>query len=135
VSGDAHRGDHDVAYYEAAIENTVALVATVGSLTETPDDGGALPPGRYLIQALALADDQVVWVHVGKFVKGTALAPGAPTAAGEKRFPLTATIVAIETHCLAGYSDRIAAQVSTGANVTLYISRVSTQVQKSNQRA
>ena len=127
MSAAAHRGDHDIAFYEAAIENTAALTATSAGLTETADSLGALPPGRYLIQAVGLAQNQVCWVHVGKFVKGEPLAPASPTAPGEKRFPLTSAIVAVESHVLRGYSDRIAVQLSIGASLTVYLSRVSTE--------
>jgi len=130
VSSSAHGGNHDQAFFEAAIENTAALTASVGSLAETSDTGGALPPGRYLIQAPGIAGTQVVWVHVGPFVKGAPLAPANPVGAGTRRFPLTAAIVAIETHCLGGYSDRIAVQLSSGAAVPVYITRVSTEVRK-----
>jgi len=135
VSASAHSGNHDQAFYEAAIENTVELTATTGSLSATPDAGGALPPGRYLIQSVGLAAGQVVWVHVGPFERGVPLAPSSPVAAGERRFPLTETIVALEAHLLGGYSDRVAVQLSSGSNVTVYISRVSTEVMKSNKRA
>ncbi len=135
MSGSAHRGDHDIAFYEAAIENTFSLSVTTGALAESPTDAeGPLPPGRYLIQAVGLNSNQVCWIHVGKFVKGTPLAPDAPTGPGTKRFPLTTTIVAIETHCIQGHSDRIAAQLNAGLGVTVYISRVSSQVRKSNVR-
>lgn len=130
MSASAHRGDHDIAFYEAAIENTAALTAVAGSLAETSDDNGPLPPGRYLIQAPDIGLGQVVWVHVGKFTKGAPLTPSSPIAAGEKRFPLTTAIVAVETHVLGGYSDRIATQLNAGPDVTLYISRVSSEVRK-----
>jgi hypothetical protein len=127
MSAGAHRGDHDIAFYEAAIEDTFTLTATTSGLTEAPSDAdGPLPPGRYLIQVRGISSTQVVWIHVGKFVKGAPLAPSNPIGPGTRRFPLTSAIVAIETHCLKGYSDRISAQVSTGASVPVYISRVST---------
>jgi hypothetical protein len=139
MSGSAHGGNHDVAFYEAAIEETYVATATVGSLVEfNSDAAGALLPGRYLVQVVGLAAGlpaQVAWVHVGKFVSGTALSPLNPVAAGTKRFPLTATIPAVEFHVLGGYSDRAAVQIGTGSDVTCFLSRVSTEVRKSNRRA
>jgi len=136
MSAAAHRGDHDIAFYEAAIENTFTLNAIVGALTEAPTDlDGPLPPGRYLIQLVGASDAAVIaWVHVGKFVAGTPLAPANPVAAGTKRIPLSpSSIIAIETHALQGYSDRIAVQ-SVGGTVTVHITRVSNEARKSDIR-
>jgi len=130
VSASAHRGDHDVAFYEAAIENTVGLTASAGVLTQTVDTDGPLPPGRYLVQAVGLGATQVCWVHVGPYVNGTLLTPLGPTGPGARRFPLTSTIVAIETHILRGYSDRVGVILNAGAAVSVFLSRVSTEARK-----
>jgi hypothetical protein len=138
VTASAHSGDHDKAFYEAAIEETFGATATSASLTNVnTDDDGALVPGRYLLQAAGtLVPGQTLWVHRGRFTAGTALSPiGGAAVAGPARFPLTATIVALEFHVLGGYSDRIAVQLGSGSDVTVYLSRVSSAVRKSNRRA
>jgi hypothetical protein len=136
MSASAHGGNHDQAFYEAAIEETFEAAAATGVLTPfNADTDGALAPGRWLVQVRGLAATQEVWVHVGPFVAGTPLAPVAPTAAGTKRFPLTSSIVGLEFHVLNDYSDRVAVQLNSGASVACFLSRVSTRVQKSNRRA
>jgi len=134
--GTAHSGNHDIAFFEAAIEETLGAVAGTGALTSVnTDDDGPLRAGRYLVQAVGISGSQVVWVHVGKYVVGTPLTPAAPTAPGLKRFPLTSAVAGVETHCLGGYSDRMAVQVSSGSSVQVYVSRVSNEVRKSGTRA
>lgn len=125
MSSAAHRGDHDVAFYEAAIKESYVL--SVGtSLVQTSDADGPLRPGRYLIQLVNPSSDTALcWVHVGKFAKGTALAGG--TGAGRNRIPLSRqAIVAVETHVLKDDSDRIGAEMTAGS-ATLIITRVSTE--------
>jgi len=128
MSAGAHRGDHDIAFYEAAIEETRSLAVTT-TFAQLPDEDLGLEPGRYLIQlATASSDTSFCWVHLGAFEKGVTL--GGTAAPGRRRFPLSrSTIVAIESHVLEGYSDRLGAIMSAGTG-TLYISRVSTRIPK-----
>lgn len=128
MSANAHRGDHDIAFYEAALEETRELGVTT-AFAQFSDAAGPLTPGRYLIQlAVASSDTAFCWVHLGKFEKGENL--GGTAAAGRRRFPLSrSTVVAIESHVLGGYSDRLGAIMSAGSG-TLYVSRVSTAIPK-----
>jgi hypothetical protein len=132
VSGNAHRGDHDIAFYEAAIEETRELSVTDAGENLDEDDG-ALRPGRYLIQFLQSSGPggpvtATCWVHVGPWKNG----PLTPTLGpGPRRIPLSANgIAAVETHVLADYSDRIAAIMTAAATGILYITRVSTEIRK-----
>ena len=127
MSGNAHRGDHDVAFYEATIGETREL-AVSDAYAQLPDDDGPLAPARYVIQLVALSDDNaVVWVHVGPFGEGDL---GGAAGPGNSRFPLSSGVVA-ETHVLEGESDRIGAIADTpGVTARLFISRVSTVVRK-----
>lgn len=128
MSASAHRGDHDIAFYEAAIEETRSLAVTAG-FTQLSDEDGALVPGRYLVQlAAASSDTAFCWVHVGEFVKTESL--GGTAGPGRARFPLSrSTVVAVEFHVIGGYSDRLGAIMSAGTG-TLYVSRVSTATPK-----
>ena len=124
----AHRGDHDIAFYEAVIEETRSLDVTAAG-EETPDDDGALTPGRYLVQFFQTSGPTtaICWLHVGVFKEGV-LGPTAEP--GNKRFPLSASsIIAIEFNVMTDENDRIAGIMSEGAG-TLFISRVSTETRK-----
>ena len=123
MSSSQHRGDDDIAFFQADIGETRLLAAISGSATQLPTAGGALPPGRYLIQATDISDaGALVWVGVGAF--GTTISLTA--AAGHRRIPLSSgAILAIETNVRKGDSDQIAVRTSAGtANV--FISLVST---------
>jgi len=125
----SHRGDHDIAFFEAAVEETRKVTVTAAGLTQFPDADGPLTPGRYLIQAVGISAGQDCWLHVGQFAAGVALAPAiGPVVGGPKRFPLTTSVPAIETHVLSGYSDQMAFQLSAGANIVVYVTRVSTAI-------
>lgn len=128
MSSSAHRGDFDIGFYEAAIEETHSVTAAIGALTNLPSAvDGALRPGRYLIQLSNPVAGSVVWVHVGAFDATVPLAPVNPVAAGTKRIPLSsAGVLAVEYQALAGFSDRIAVQ-ATGNATTVFVSRVSTE--------
>jgi hypothetical protein len=123
--GGAHDGNDDIQFYHAAIEHTFEAAIGAGGLTQVPTDlEGALPPGRYLAQAL-ITGAGVMWLHVGKFDTAVPLAPSAPTGAGVRRIPLSSKCAcAIEFNVVKGHNDRIAAQMSTGAG-TLFVTRVS----------
>ena len=131
MSDAAHRGDHDIAYYEATVGETAALTT---SAADTPaflndDDAAALLPARYLIQVAAVSDPAVVvWVGFSPFVRGEA--PASVAGAGPKRVPLSqSTIIAIETHVLEDTDDRVTVE-STGGTATVYVTRVSTVVRR-----
>ncbi|MCH9836988.1 hypothetical protein K0U83_15080 [bacterium] len=128
MSSSAHRGDFDIGYYEASIEETHSVTAAVGALTNAPAAAeGALRPGRYLVQLSNPTAGTVVWVHVGAFDAAVPLAPANPIAAGTRRIPLSSSgVLAIEFQALTGYSDRIAVQ-AVGNAATVFISRVSSE--------
>lgn len=128
MSDSAHRGDHDIAFYEAAIEETRALAVT-NVFSQFSDAEGPLVPGRYLIQLVSSSvSTAFCWVHLGKFEKGVSLAGTA--LPGPRRVPLSrSTVVAVETHVLANYSDRLGAIMTAGSG-QLYVTRVSTKVGK-----
>ena len=123
-----HRGDHDIAFYEAALEETYELGVST-AFDETSDDDGPLIPGRYLIQLVApTSSATLAWVHAGAFEKGASL--GGTADAGTKRFPLSGDgVKAVEFHVLKGYSDRIGVIAEAGTG-RLLISRVSTRTDK-----
>lgn len=133
MSSAAHRGDHDIAFYEAAIEETHRLDVTA-TYSQLPDVDGPLRPGRYLIQLFNPSNDTAVcWVHVGKFEKAVSLAGTA--GPGVRRVPLSKqAIIAIETHVLVGHSDRIGAIMSAGTG-TLFVTRVSSETRTGYKRA
>lgn len=131
MSDGAHRGDHDIAFYEATIGETLAHTtsgpATPGFLND--DDAGALTPARYLIQVAAVSDPAVVvWVGFSEFEAGAT--PASIAAAGLKRIPLSqSTIIAIETNVLEAEDDRVTIE-STGGTATVYVTRVSTVIRR-----
>jgi len=122
MSGSAHRGDDDIAYFEAAIEETVALAATVAG-AQTTDNYGALTPGRWLIQAQAFSvATALCWVQVGAFVKGSPIS--LASGAGLKKYPLSDKLPAIEFNIRKGVDDRVGVIMSAGTADVL-LSRVS----------
>lgn len=120
----AHEGEDDRAFFHAAIERTYPALAATAAGEQLGDDVGALPPGRYLIQAINFADSaDICWVHVGKFIEGTPIALSA--GPGKDKVPLNPSgAIAIETNVVAGHSDRIGAIMSAGT-CTVFITRVS----------
>ncbi len=124
MSGAAHRGDDDIAFYAADIGITFHLSATSGSPVQTTDAEGPLPEGRYIIQALNISTDSaLVWIGFGAFEQSTTLALTA--GVGTRRIPLSAGgLIAVETNILKGYSDRVAAITSAGA-ADVYLTLVS----------
>lgn len=128
----AHEGNDDIAFFHAAIERTYEPIAVTTSGTDQlGDDVGALPTGRYLIQAVNFSDTTAIcWVHVGKFEEGAALPMNA--GAGSKKVPLTPSgAVAIEYNVVKEVNDRIGAVLSAGT-CTLLITRVSRTSEKVN---
>lgn len=123
MSGSAHRGDDDIAFFAAAIEETRLIAASPASAS-FPDADGALVPGRYLIQILgASASSVVVWIQMGKFEKGVPLT--ASVGPGLKRVPLSPSgIIAIEVNVVKEDNDRIAV-VTAGGTASVYITRIS----------
>ncbi len=129
MSGSAHRGDHDVAFYEAAVEETIELSLST-AFTQTPDSNGPMTAGRWLIQLYNPGQNAICWVHEGIFVEGVPLAPSSPTSAGLRRIPLSIrSVIAFETHVLPNYSDRIGAILTQGTAL-LWLTRVSTATRK-----
>lgn len=129
--GNAHRGDHDIAFYEATVGETLdgTTSAPASPVFINSDDDGPLRPARYLIQVASVSvDGVVVWVGFSKFEKGDSASTIA--AAGPKRIPLSqSTIIAIETNVLEGEDDRLTIE-STGGTATVYATRISTVVAK-----
>ncbi len=116
---DDHDPKDDVAYFAADLGRTIQLSLTIAG-AQTSDDEGALPAGRYLLQADVTAA-RIAWVTVGKFVKGTpiALLNAVPS------FPMQNKLVVLqELHVRRGVNDRIGARMSQGEGI-LYITRVS----------
>jgi len=123
VSGSAHNGEDDIAFFAADIGHTYVLSLSTG-LTTLPAALGALVPGRYLIQVGGLSAGAIAWVHFDKFQDTPPNIP-SPIGEGPQRIPLLQTaVIAIETHALKGYSDRLSAIVTSGA-ATLYATRIS----------
>ncbi len=121
---DGHRVTDDIAFYAADIGDTIVLAASAAG-AQTPDVGaaGALPPGRYLVQARNLSvATAVVWVHVGSWV--TAVPIVLTVGAGRRRVPLSAEVPAIEFHVRKNDSDRIGAITSSGT-ADVWITRIS----------
>lgn len=121
----AHEGDDDRAFYHAAIERTYPIISvTTSGNDQFSDDVGALPQGRYLIQAVNFSDTTALcWVHVGKFEDGSPIAMAATP--GMNKVPLTPSgAVAIEYNVIRGVNDRIGAVLSAGT-CSLLITRVS----------
>lgn len=124
MSGAAHRGDDDIAFYAADIGETRALSAAAGSPTQFSGSSGPLAPGRYLIQAVNLSVPSAeVWIGFGKFGEAVDLA----AVPGRRRIPLVpgGGLLAVETHVRKGDSDQIAAITSAGT-ATVYVTLVST---------
>jgi hypothetical protein len=96
---------------------------------QTSDDIGALPPGKYFIQALAISG--VCWVKTSKWVKSAAadvVAPTFPAAAAlgslVKEFPLDAAAVrSFELHVKPGVNDRIQAICEAAGSASLVITK------------
>lgn len=120
----AHEGEDDRAFFHAAIERTYPELAVTAGGEQLADDVGALPPGRYLIQAINFSDSSAIcWVHVGKFVEGSPISLTA--GPGKDTVPLNPSgAVAIETNVVKGHSDRIGAIMSAGT-CSVFITRVS----------
>ena len=125
MSGSAHRGDHDIAFYEATLGHTYAGSGGVAPSFVNSDDDGALPPARYLIQLVSSSSPTATcWVSQEPFEKG--VAPSSIAGAGPRRFPLRRdTLLAIETHVVGNDDDRITLQTDAGTCV-VWVSRVST---------
>lgn len=125
MSGSAHSGFDDKSFYEADIGETTVLSATAVGV-QTADAVGALPPGRYLVQARTFSDPTATcWILTGKYVASTPIALAA--SAGAQRIPLSPEVPGVEFHVRKGYSDRVGAITSAGT-ATVYLTRISTKV-------
>lgn len=127
--GNAHRGDHDIAFYEARIGYTYSATLAADTPTFLNNDAdGPLPPARYLIQAFNVSDTSVVvWVGFSPFEK-----PGSAVSiagAGRARVPLNSNVVAIETNVLPKTDDRITLE-AVGGTATVYATIVSSFIPK-----
>lgn len=115
-------GPDAVAAFAVEIGFTRKLAATAVA-SQTSDDGGPLPPARYLLQIINPDNvATIVWVRAVPFVKGEVVGvdQDAPS------FPLQRNgLQAFAFNVLPGVSDRIAARCSAGGTATLYITRVS----------
>lgn len=136
MSASAHRGDHDIAFYEARIGfSWVTTTAGAGvPVFVNSDTDGPLQPARYLIHLGPVSDQSViVWVGFSPFTVGDS--PASIAAAGARRIPLgtgdqaSAKLVAIETNVLEVEDDRITIE-SLNGTATVYVTRVSTVVPK-----
>ena len=123
MSGAAHNGDDDIAFFAADVGYTYVLPLTT-DLTTLPAALGALVPGRYLVQVGGLNTGAIAWIHFDAY-QDDPPAINTPTGAGKQRVPLMPTgLIAIETHAVKKYSDRISGIVTTGT-ATFYVTRVS----------
>ena len=121
----AHDGEDDRDFFHAAIERTYPPLAVTTGGAQTSDADGALPSGRYLIQAMNFigASSIICWVRTGAFIKGAPLS--LVSGPGLNTVPLnTGAAVAIEINVKKDYNDRIGAITSTGS-CTVFITRVS----------
>lgn len=96
---------------------------------QTSDALGALPAGKYLIQATAIS--AACWIKATKWVAGQAasvVAPATPAAgvsAVAQEFPLTTGgIKSFTLNVRRGVNDRIEAVCGAGATATLAITRM-----------
>lgn len=119
--GTEHTAEDDVAFFAATLAETVELAASAVA-AQTPDAGGPLPPGRYLIQVLDFQNTNTkCWVRLVKFVKSTP----AIVAAAVPNFPMSPEgVVAIEVNIREGHNDRLEA-ITQGGNATVYATRIS----------
>lgn len=118
-----HRADDDLAYFAATLGRTVKLLAGAEGSVQLPDEGGPLPPGRYLIQILDVTEIGArVWVVAVPFEKGE---PPISVPADVPAFPFAVEgVIALETNVRKGDSDQIAARTSAGT-ATVYITKIS----------
>jgi len=105
------------------------LLGVDATARQTSDALGALPPGKYFIQATAITAD--CWVKATKWVAAqaaTVVAPATPAAgvsAVANEFPLTiGGIKSFTLHVRSGVNDRIEAVCGGGATATLAITRM-----------
>jgi hypothetical protein len=130
----AHRGDYDIAFYEARIGETLeaSTVAAATPVFLNSDADGPLQPARWLIQVTAVSGAGVaVWVGLSAFDKGDS--PSSVAGAGPQRIPLSrAALVFIETHVLAGVDDRVTLE-TIGGSATITATRVSTVTPKAQR--
>ena len=123
MSGAAHRGDDDLAFYAADIGETRLVSADALSNQQTTDADGALVPGRWLVQVFPTDSAAKVWVGFGKFVAAVVLS--SPVGPGKQRIPCSGkTIIAFETNVLKGYSDRAVARTTVGT-AEVYLTLIS----------
>ena len=128
MSGDAHRGDHDIAFYEATIGHTFEGAGDVVPSFVNSDADGPIPPARYLIQLAELSKNGAFcWVGFSPFVK--TVGPNAVVGPGPSRIPLSELLGCVETNILAGVDDRITLQTTEGTAV-VYVTRISTRIPK-----
>ncbi len=133
MSGGAHAGDDDIAYYAASLGCTRKLDVT-SAPTQLTDADGPLEPGRYLLQArFGSGSNSDIWVAMGPFEKGETLV----VAADVPHFPfLENGVIAIEvnvrpvpkqqkaTRAQDRPNNQVAAVTSSGS-ATLYITAIS----------
>lgn len=124
MSGAAHNGEDDIAFFAADIGFTYVLPLTT-TLSVMPSADGALVAGRYLVQVVGLTTGAIAWLHFDHYQKDVPPDPSPLTGQGPQRVPLSAAaIIAIETHVKKGYSDRLCGLVTSGT-ATLYATLVS----------
>ncbi len=117
----AERGSDAFNFYSAKLGDTRELAASVAA-AQTPDAGGPLPPGRYLLHIGNLSATTVkVWLRTGKFVKGDTLNISAAVPACP--FSLDG-LMAIEINVHKEDNDRVAAITSAGT-ASVYITPIS----------
>lgn len=108
-------------FYKASIAETYAVLnaTTVSSQFA----GGALTPGRWLLQVIPSADTVVVWVKLGA-ASGGALT--ATTAGAAKQMPLSQkTLIAIEFNVNNNFNDAPPAVICSAGTAVCYLTRIS----------
>ena len=103
------------AYFAADLGPSRKLDATTTSSTlNASDGGGALTPGRYLVQARNIGDN-VLWLAFGKFGASITATLDVPS------FPMDETrTVMFEITVVTGYNDGVAARMSAATGDLLF---------------
>lgn len=122
MSLSAINGSDIIADFSSALGFTRKIGATDAS-AQTPDSGGALEPGRYLVQLLnPSAAGDTCWVIAAPFKRGETIVvtQDAPS------FPLQRNGIAqFQFNVLPAVNDRIAVRMDAGKTGTVYITRIS----------
>jgi len=122
-------GDDQLDYFGADLGVTRALSAVAANMVSTggaSDAGGALPPGKYLIQITPPGGTDQVFLAAIPFAKGDV--SWAALTAAAPRMPLVRGW--IELHVRKAHNDRIIARCTGSATATVYVTLISRVPQK-----